>query len=316
MTTQNDELGQVLDICLDHVLQDGGSVESCLHRYPHHAIELEPLLRLAVETRQRLGFTPSDAAKATARMALHEAIHRREARQRWQHPWRLLRGFPGRITGPYRWAMGTAAALLLVVLGGTGIVAASSNSLPDQPLYPVKRAVERTRLVLTFDKQAKAQMHAAFANRRVEEMAIMGTKGHNKQVIDLMADLNRHLSQVQRSAFPGVSLPVLELTAVAEPDTTPQAPIRPLVPLGLRPADKRAEQALRQLNTILEKGLQRQDRVLLQAWQDAPEPAKEALRNARTSARQKYQALIQAIQEITDEESAPVRPRDLQRNRR
>ena len=51
MTTRNDELGQVLDICLDHVLRDGGSVESCLRRYPHYATELEPLLRLALETR-------------------------------------------------------------------------------------------------------------------------------------------------------------------------------------------------------------------------------------------------------------------------
>ena len=161
MKRQNDEFTQVLDTCLDQVLQDGGSVESCLQRYPEHAAELEPLLRLALETRQALDFTPSAAAKGTARIALQEAVHQRATRRRWQTPWRLLDGFSRQLSGPYRWAMGATAALLLVVLGGTGIVAASSKSLPDQPLYTVKRAVEQTQLAITFDDHAKARRHAA-----------------------------------------------------------------------------------------------------------------------------------------------------------
>lgn len=305
MATQNEELAGVLDLCLDQVLREGGSVEACLRQYPDHAAELEPLLRLALETRRKLDYAPGGAAKAMARMAIHRAIRQRETRQGWRRLWRLLEAFSGRLAGPYRWAVGTAVALLLVVLGGTGVVAASSNSLPDQPLYPVKRVVERMRLTLTFDKQAKAQVYATLANRRVEEIAIMGAKGDKKRVQDLMADLSRHLRQIQRSAFPEVSLPDLELAVVAEPDGTPQSIIPRVVPAKPVPFDKRNAPTLRQLNAILEKGLQKQDEVLIQALRDAPTPAKEELKNAHQAAQRKYQALIQAIYSMTEEESAP-----------
>jgi len=206
--------------------------------------------------------------------------------------------------------MGTAAALLLIVLGGTGIVAASSNSLPDQPLYPVKRAVERTRLALTFDKQAKVRFHATLANRRIDEMAIMGSKGHEKRVKELMDDLNGNLRQIQHSTFPEAPLPVLEMTAVAEWDGRP----RPVMPEVSPPRPGLTERwlprSLEHLNTILEEGLQRQDRVLLQAMQKAPEPAKEELRNAHKAAQRKYRALIQAIQRSAAEGPSPLRPRD------
>ena len=312
MKRQNDEFTQVLDICLDQVLSDGGSVESCLQRYPEHAAELKPLLRLAVETRQALDFTPSAAAKATARIPLQEAVRQQATRQRWQTPWRLLEGFFRQLSGRYRWAMGATAALLFVMLGGTGIVTASSNSLPDQPLYTVKRAVEQAQLAITFDDHAKARRHAAFAARRSEEMVIMAEKGDRERVQRLAGDVNRDLLFVQRTALSGVSLTAFELRAVPGPDGQPQEFTLHMVPLRPSPIDRPRLEALYQR---LEEGLRRHDRALQQALQNAPEPAREEMRKAHVAAQQKYRALIQAMQWLAEEDEpakkdvTPVRRR-------
>ena len=312
MKRHNDEFTQALDACLDQVLIDGGSVESCLQRYPEHAAELEPLLRLARETRQALDFTPSASAKSTTRMALQEAVHQQATRPHWRTPWRLLSGFSGQLSGPYRWAMGATAALLLVMLGGTGIVTASSNSLPDQPLYHVKRAVEQAMMVITFDDHAKARRHAAFAARRSEEMAVMAERGDRKRVEELAVDVNRDLLYVQRTALSGVPLAGFELRAIPGPDGQPQELILRMVPLRPSPIDR---PSLRALYQRLEEGLRRHDRVLQQALQGAPEPAREEMRKAHVAAQQRYQALIQAMRWLAGEDEpakldvTPVRRR-------
>ncbi|MEE8443665.1 MAG: DUF5667 domain-containing protein, partial [Dehalococcoidia bacterium] len=234
------------------------------------------------------------------RMALHQAIRQRDTKKGWRRPWRLLETLSGRLNRPYRWALATSAVLLLVVLGGTGVVAASSGSLPDQPLYPVKRVVERMRLVLTLDKEDKANMYAAFANRRVEEMAVMGTKGDEKRVLNLIADVKHHLRQVQHYSFPGVFFADLGLTDL-EPGATPQIVIPNVGPGKSIPFDRRRLPTLRRLNMTLENGLQNQDRVLLKALLNAPALVKEDLTYAHQTTRQNYTLLIRAIQIMTEE---------------
>jgi hypothetical protein len=52
---------------------------------------------------------------------------------------------------------------------GFGTVAASADSLPHSPLYPVKRTTERVQLFLTFSPRGRAQLHLYFAERRLNE---------------------------------------------------------------------------------------------------------------------------------------------------
>ena len=82
------EFDHALDECLDRVLVNGEPVEDCLRRYPQHASELAPLLRLALETSKALDFKPSGAARARARLLLDAALARQQARQksRWRWP--------------------------------------------------------------------------------------------------------------------------------------------------------------------------------------------------------------------------------------
>lgn len=72
-----------------------------------------------------------------------------------------------------------AALILLLAFGSIGgTVAVSADSLPGSPVYGVKLAVERARLSLSADPVAEADLHLAYAENRVEEMArVVGQGG-------------------------------------------------------------------------------------------------------------------------------------------
>lgn len=299
MTAQQERFNQVLDDCLDQVLRQGDSIEACIRRYPEHSAELGQLLRLALGARQSLDFIPSAEAKSRARLALDKAIREREVRGPKPYRWGAFRAVSGGLAGSYRWAASAAAALLLVVVGGTGVVAASSGSQPDEALYPVKRAVEQAQSAITFGDDSKARLHASFADRRIKEMGFMAVKGDKRRVQRLSADIDHHLRQVQRAAFPEVRLPVLELETVPETNGLPGLLPEGIAPLPPGLAKERRRPGLQRLNKLLEEGLAHQAQVLPPAAQRAPEQTKEELLKAHRTAQYKYRALIQVIDRLT-----------------
>jgi Domain of unknown function (DUF5667) len=68
-----------------------------------------------------------------------------------------------------------AAALLAIASGG---VLASSNALPGDTLYPVKRVAESAGLALTFDEASRARRHLEIAATRLSEVEQLA---HNSQ---------------------------------------------------------------------------------------------------------------------------------------
>ena len=76
-----------------------------------------------------------------------------------------------------RWSSIAAAILIFSTIGTTTLVSASSDSNPDENLYPVKRAVENMRLTLTFNSEKKNELRMGYSNKRIEEMTSMANKG-------------------------------------------------------------------------------------------------------------------------------------------
>jgi hypothetical protein len=62
---------------------------------------------------------------------------------------------------------------IAVAVIGFGTVAASADSLPSSPLYPIKRTTERVQLLLTFSPGARVHLHLAFAERRLNETMML-----------------------------------------------------------------------------------------------------------------------------------------------
>jgi len=130
----NSQLNMILDDCLDAILHDKATIESCLQQYPDYADELLPELQLAVLTSRlkspEMADTSVDALEAKL-MAQFEQTSE-----------------PANVVRPtfFRSISRSAAAAIIVVLlligSGGGAVYAAADDMPGDSLYGVKRVWE------------------------------------------------------------------------------------------------------------------------------------------------------------------------------
>jgi hypothetical protein len=77
---------------------------------------------------------------------------------------------PSRFSFPALLRPALAAAAILVLVGA-GATNAAASSLPDDPLYGVKRLSEVVQVALTLDDVARMQLLSQLADRRLAELA-------------------------------------------------------------------------------------------------------------------------------------------------
>ena len=288
MANVEEEFDRILDTCLDLVLRDGETVEVCLRRFPQHADELGSLLQIALDARRVLEFTPSAVSKARARLLLRDAIDRYEARRWWRRPGRSLGALSGLFAGSYRWAASATVAVLLLVMGGAGIVGASSNTVPGHPLYSVKRVVEQGRMLLTFDDNARARLYAERADKRFKELQEVAEGGDERGVSQLANEAHRSLQEVQKAVPALRSLP------------TPRQGVGIPVPSTVRPIqlDRRTRGHLRELITQLQTDEMYHREALRALMEKAPSRMRPEIRRVGQETRQSYAELILAIKTL------------------
>ena len=178
------KFNDILDECLERLLVKGETLEQCLANYPEQAVELRPLLETALATKQASAIEPRPEFKARARYQFRSALQETGSRRRLS--------FFGWLP---RWAT-VVAIVLVLLLAGSGTVAAASDSMPDQPLYPIKIASEQVRLVLTPSTLGKAELYANLADKRVSEIVYVANKGDAKQVELVTQHLNNILTRI------------------------------------------------------------------------------------------------------------------------
>lgn len=101
------------------------------------------------------------------------------------------RRFLGRLrTAPTRAVCILALVVFILAATGGSVALASGSSLPGDPLYPVKLAVEDFRLALTADPAAQAERNLTFVVERVEEMKGLADRDEiiPDEVVTRMAD--------------------------------------------------------------------------------------------------------------------------------
>ena len=154
----NKQVLDALDYSL-HAIQDGASLEAVLARYPEIARELRPLLEAAQKARQLSGPMPSEATISRTRaLLLQRAGQMRK---------------PARISVIplfQRLAFSLVLASVLL-LSGTGLVKASSSTLPGDNLYPVKRTWEDVRLMLVFAPGHRDVLESEYEQERLDEVS-------------------------------------------------------------------------------------------------------------------------------------------------
>jgi hypothetical protein len=180
------ELDNILDECLDRLIFKVETIEECLRHYPRYVKELEPLLEAVMVTSRLSSIVPSLEFRDKARTQLFSALREKESKK--------SRSFLNFVWQP-RWVAVTAVVLaLFLTVGGT--TAAASGSMPDDLLYPVKRATERVQLTFTFTTLGKAEFHARMADRRVEEIVYLANESKPEKIEMLATSLDTNLTEI------------------------------------------------------------------------------------------------------------------------
>jgi hypothetical protein len=179
----------ILDACLE-AMRAGQSLEQALRSYPELAAELRPLLQLAAELTALPEPAPAmhGLMRALAQAALAEP-------RGSQAPQPLRVRF---------WSLPVlarvAASLVAAFLLFWGLTAASSQAVPGNLLYPIKRLTERMHVFLTLNSSDQAELRLVFSERRLAE----AIKKHQREGgIDeqlLRAMLDEAKSALDRSA--------------------------------------------------------------------------------------------------------------------
>ena len=300
----NREFDNILNECLERLLVRSETIEQCLQRYPGQAVELKPLLETALAARKASAVTPNPEFRARARYEFHAALQKMPAR--------AVREAPAKRLFLPRWATAVAAVLVLL-LGSGGTVAAASNSMPDEILYPVKLATEQVWLALTPSDIGKAELYVRLADRRVAEIATMVSTGKAEQLGEVTRRLDYDLGMVVILAGPRVSkagglegeegrtgsAPMLAATPtpvpMPTPTVTPTALPGPTAEAGQDRNAYALDDSWAGLETILGRDAVNNLAKLRALLETAPEQVKPALLQAIAVAEAGYQQALAAI---------------------
>ena len=173
------------------LLRQGTTVEDCLARYPEQSDELKPLLQ-SITLPQTGG---SSQVPATTRARIRGRVmsawdQRYSARQ---SPWGLFSAVPRR-------AMATVLLALVLTIGGAGTMLAAQDSVPGNPLYPVKQLQEETRLWFARSPEVKAAMYTQFVRERANEIRQLAEMGRSGPVTIAVTRMESHIAEVSRLA--------------------------------------------------------------------------------------------------------------------
>ena len=165
-------LYEALENCLQEI-DHGADLETVLIRYPELAEELRPILEASGAARSMAVPEPSpDVVRRSRARVLQHAAQLREGRVRSSQ--RLWFASLRRIAV-------TLAVVAMLFASGTGLVGASSNTLPGDNLYPVKRTWEGVRLLFAFNPQEREVLEVEHENERLHELQELLAEGRSAE---------------------------------------------------------------------------------------------------------------------------------------
>jgi len=234
---------RILADCLDAIEQRGSTFDECLVSHPDHSAALVELLPIAVALRSAPAVAPSPEFRAKARRRLVARL-----------PARSVPAAPRRSLVPALVLRRPALIMVLIVavvaMLGSGIVAASAASLPNDLLYPVKMAVEELRLSLSPDSLNRSNLHLAFAAERLDEIARLIGLDRGR---DASIALDNFIAHIRAAASIANAVPdttdrnalIEHVNASIDQSDATLTQVAPQLPSSVQPAIRRAQETLR-----------------------------------------------------------------------
>ncbi len=179
-------LYDTLEICLQE-LEKGIDLDSLLAKHPEHAAELRPMLQASIRARSMS--TPEPTAEAVRRGRAKLMQRAAEMREEKVAP---IRKPSKRVIPVFQRLAMTLSLTATLLVSGTGLVGASSNALPGENLYPVKRTWEDMRLFFTFDNDQRGVLESEFESERLHEANELIAEGRHEtiQFAGVFMDIN------------------------------------------------------------------------------------------------------------------------------
>jgi hypothetical protein len=213
------KLDDIFNECYERI-RSGESLESCLRSYPQYRSQLEPLLRTTFDIGRRASFIqPRPEFRHWARVRFESAL---------QYPRQQQPSGPQRVEAPvfstwlrHGWAVIVSAGIVLL-LGAGSTMAASSNALPTETLYPVKQLTEEVQRVMAVSPERKAEFETDIANIRAAELQAMANAGNAEEASKAAV---RYDDQFERA-----------IQAILQSEGTEQQATAPVPPAPTTPA--------------------------------------------------------------------------------
>ena len=182
--TDDMTIEEIFNDCVD-ILQSGGSVEECLSLYSEHASELKPMLTTVQSTRAAYDeINPLPASKARIQIAVMQAFSQQNEKAQANSYFHNIFRKPA--------AVFAVAALLILLISGTGLTALSQSAMPNDALYGWKKASENVELFFNFTQDGKTQQAHKMAERRAQEMAVLAESGGTSaQIYNVYLDFKK-----------------------------------------------------------------------------------------------------------------------------
>jgi hypothetical protein len=166
-------LYEALEVCLNEIGQ-GADVDTVLFRYPELAAELRPILETSVKAKKMA--VPAPSQEIVRRNRAKVLQHASELRERKSAPAHRVWSVPlRRMTVSF-------AVVAMLFASSTGLVRASSNTIPGDNLYPVKRTWEDVSLFFTFDPNQRNALELEHETERLGEVHELFTQGRSVSV--------------------------------------------------------------------------------------------------------------------------------------
>jgi len=187
---------KILDECIDLILYKKYTIQECLEKYPDLRQNLSEDLQISIKIKNEFEANVNEESKMKAKNLLLDKF-----RTQSSYKSRIFKIIPSKLSNNLspiitKWSSIAAAILIFSTVGTTSLVSASSESNPDENLYPVKRAVENIRLTFTVDQGKKNELRLGYSHKRMSEITDMVDKGAFGRVRSLQEDLVKNIETI------------------------------------------------------------------------------------------------------------------------
>jgi hypothetical protein len=162
---------------------------------------------------------PDPAHQAEQRRAFMSQV------QRYSAGSRRARGQfrPARLASRRLALAGVLVALLLVVVGGSGVIYAADAAAPGDALYGLDQTVESVRLSLTTRPQATTRLLIALAQERLAEAEELSSRGDSEHLAVALDGLSTVVASLAQAPAPATEEDGVALAALIDQEFASQA---------------------------------------------------------------------------------------------